>query len=208
MDIDTHTKGETSLSMQTFTNKLMKTFSIPTWPYPITTPGRTDVKIKKGEEPEPNTTYRSKVGGLNWLSMCVRYDIVYATKEFSRVLAEPTKTAKQSSTGHCNTLTKLATHAYNTNAQRCSTFHPHSHERNPQTWPILTLLTIASPMVFLNKTKVGKWFKVQPSGPFGKAGGSRQSATKCRKKIGFFRPFPGFFIMHLKGLYFLPLADS
>ena len=93
MDITTRKKGETSLSMQTFTNKLMKTFSIKRWPYPITTPGRTDVKIKKGEEPEPNTTYRSQVGGLNWLSMCIRYDIVYATKELSRVLAEPTTMA-------------------------------------------------------------------------------------------------------------------
>ncbi len=151
MDIDTHTKDETSLSMQTFTNKLMKTFSIHTWPYPITTPGRTDVKIKNGEEPEPNTTYRSKVGDLNWLSMCVRYDIVYATKELSRVLAEPTIQQTQYSTGHCNTFTKPVAHAYTTNARRCSTFHPRSHERNPQTWSIPTLLTTVSVTAFLKK---------------------------------------------------------
>ena len=93
MDIDTRVKGGTSLSMITFTDKLMKTFDIKGWPYPITTPGRTDVKICKGESPESNETYRSKVGGLNWLSMCLRFDIVYATKELSRVLSEPTTTA-------------------------------------------------------------------------------------------------------------------
>ena len=93
MDIETRTKGETSISMTTFTNKLMKQFEIQKWPYPITTPGRTDIKIQKGENPEINETYRSKVGGLNWLSMCLRFDIVYATKELSRVLSEPTQTA-------------------------------------------------------------------------------------------------------------------
>ena len=48
MDIETRTKGETSISMTTFTNKLMKQFEIQRWPYPITTPGRTDIKIQKG----------------------------------------------------------------------------------------------------------------------------------------------------------------
>ena len=71
----------------------MKKFDIKGWPYPITTPGRTDVKICEGESPESNETYRSKVGGLNWLSMCLRFDIVYATKELSRVLSEPTAIA-------------------------------------------------------------------------------------------------------------------
>jgi hypothetical protein len=92
MDIDTRTKGETSISMITFTNKLMKQFEIQRWPYPITIPGRTDIKIQKGENPESNDTYRSKVGGLNWMSLCLRFDIVYATKELSRVLSEPTQT--------------------------------------------------------------------------------------------------------------------
>jgi hypothetical protein len=44
------------------------------------------------EQPENNKQYRSKVGSLNWLTMGIRYDVVYATKELSRVLVEPTKT--------------------------------------------------------------------------------------------------------------------
>ena len=36
---------------------------------------------------------------LNWLSMGLRYDLVYTTKELSRTLAEPTKHRTKSSTG-------------------------------------------------------------------------------------------------------------
>ena len=63
------------------------------YPGEIITPGRTDKKVVRGQEPETNEEYRSHVGTLNWLSMGIRYDIVYTTKELSRVLNEPTKTA-------------------------------------------------------------------------------------------------------------------
>ena len=43
----------------------------------------------------PNSSYRSHVGSLNWLSMGLRYDLVYTTKELSRALAEPTKTSNE-----------------------------------------------------------------------------------------------------------------
>ena len=62
---------------------------------PILTPGRTDKKIVKGVDIEPNDKYRSKVGILNWLTMGIRMDLVYITKELSRVLAEPTKIANE-----------------------------------------------------------------------------------------------------------------
>ncbi len=61
----------------------------------ILTPGRTDRKIIKGLDPQPNEKYRSKVGILNWLTMGIRMDLVYITKELSRVLAEPTKIANE-----------------------------------------------------------------------------------------------------------------
>ncbi len=64
-----------------------------TYPGEIITPGRTDKKVVRGQEPEPNQEYRSHVGTLNWLSMGIRYDIVYTIKELSRVLNEPTKVA-------------------------------------------------------------------------------------------------------------------
>ncbi len=65
------------------------------YPGEIITPGRTDKKIIRGENIEENRDYRSHIGtlNLNWLYMGVRYDIVYTTKELSRVLSEPTATA-------------------------------------------------------------------------------------------------------------------
>ena len=54
--------------------------------YPVLTPGRTDKKIVREQEPEENDKYRSHVGALNWLTMCLRYDLTYTTKELSRVL--------------------------------------------------------------------------------------------------------------------------
>jgi hypothetical protein len=81
--------------MTTFTAKMLKTFSVEPWPYPIITPGRTDVKIIRGENLESNESYRSKVGSLNWLTMGLRMDLVFTTKELSRVLTEPTKEANQ-----------------------------------------------------------------------------------------------------------------
>ncbi len=32
---------------------------------------------------------------MNWLTMCLRYDLAYTTKELSRVLQEPTKIANE-----------------------------------------------------------------------------------------------------------------
>jgi hypothetical protein len=78
--------------MHTFTSKMMNTLSIHDHhPGDVLTPGRTDKKIVRGVDPEPNDKYRSKVGSLNWLTMGIRYDVVYTTKELSRVLFEPTK---------------------------------------------------------------------------------------------------------------------
>ncbi len=59
---------------------------------PLQTPGRTDKKIVRAQDPEINEKDRSHVGALNWLTMCLRYDLTYTTKELSRVLQEP-KTA-------------------------------------------------------------------------------------------------------------------
>jgi hypothetical protein len=94
LDLKLPKPGEITLSMHTFTSKMVTALSITDhYPGDIFTPGRTDKKIVRGEQPENNEQYRSKVGSLNWLTMGVRYDVVYATKELSRVLAEPTKTA-------------------------------------------------------------------------------------------------------------------
>ncbi len=82
------------LSMSTFTKKLKETFKIPDSP-PIQTPGRTDRKIIRGQDIQPDDTYRSKVGSLMWTTMGIRYDIIYTVKELSRVLQEPTKIAHE-----------------------------------------------------------------------------------------------------------------
>ncbi len=74
--------------------KLKETFQI-TDTLPILTPGRTDKKIIRNEQPEPDPTYRFKVGSLMWTTMGTRYDITYTVKELSRVLQEPTKTARE-----------------------------------------------------------------------------------------------------------------
>ncbi len=66
--------------MTTFTNKMLLALSVKLWPYPILTPGRTDIKIIRGDNIEPNETYRSKVGSLNWLTIGLRMDLVYTTK--------------------------------------------------------------------------------------------------------------------------------
>ncbi len=80
--------------MHTFTSKMIDALQVRDgYPGEILTPGRTDKKIVRGEGIEPNDTFRSKVGSLNWFTTGIRYDIVYTTKELSRVLAEPTKTA-------------------------------------------------------------------------------------------------------------------
>ena len=91
-DLDVQ-EGKTSISMEAFTEKLKKSLPVDDEPKQIVTPGRTDIKIIRGQSPEPNGKYRQHVGGLNWLCMGLRYDLVYTTKELSRVLNEPTKDA-------------------------------------------------------------------------------------------------------------------
>ena len=95
LDITTNIPGTTTISMTTFTTKMLNAMSVTPWPYPVITPGRTDIKIIRGENLESNDTYRSKVGSLNWLTMGLRMDLVFTTKELSRVLTEPTKEANQ-----------------------------------------------------------------------------------------------------------------
>jgi hypothetical protein len=96
LDITNPKKGEITLSMESFTKKMTTALQFtPTHDGPVLTPGRTDKKVIKGLDPEPNEHYRSKVGILNWLTMGVRFDLVYVTKELSRVLAEPTKIANE-----------------------------------------------------------------------------------------------------------------
>ncbi len=82
--------------MHSFTSKLQEALHLrdDVWG-PLQTPGRTDKKIVRGQDPEINDKYRSHVGALNWLTMCLRYDLTYTTKELSRVLPEPTKTANE-----------------------------------------------------------------------------------------------------------------
>jgi hypothetical protein len=80
--------------MQTFTRKLKDTFQIPDTPI-VLTPGRTDKKIIRDQDPQPDPTYRSKVGSLMWTTMGIRYDITYTVKELSRVLQQPTKIARE-----------------------------------------------------------------------------------------------------------------
>ena len=94
LDLTQRKDGTITLSMNTFTEKLNEAFQIPNT-LPILTPGRTDKKIIRHEEPEPDPTYRSKVGSLMWTTMGTRYDITYTVKELSRVLQEPTKTARE-----------------------------------------------------------------------------------------------------------------
>ncbi len=62
---------------------------------PVLTPGRTDKKINRTDDTEPNDKYRSHVGSLNWLTMGLRYDLAFVTKELSRILDKPTHTANE-----------------------------------------------------------------------------------------------------------------
>ncbi len=96
LDLTITKPGLISLAMHTFTSKMIATFSIhDDHPGDVLTPGRTDKKIVRDEDPKPNDKYRRQVGSLNWLTMGIRYDVVYTTKELSRVLSEPTKIASE-----------------------------------------------------------------------------------------------------------------
>ncbi len=61
----------------------------------VLTSGRTDKKVNREDEHSLNDKYRSYVGTLNWLSMGLRYNIAFTTKELSRVLDKPTKIANE-----------------------------------------------------------------------------------------------------------------
>jgi hypothetical protein len=78
LDVSHPKPGEITLSMKSFSTKMEEVLQLPG---DILTPGRTDKKIIRGQKPEDNDEYRSHVGTLNWLSMGVRFDIVYTTKE-------------------------------------------------------------------------------------------------------------------------------
>jgi hypothetical protein len=71
MDIEHVKLGEIRLSMNTFTTIMIDALGISQHDlaYPILTPGRTDKKIVREQEPEENEKYRSHVGALNWLTM-------------------------------------------------------------------------------------------------------------------------------------------
>jgi hypothetical protein len=53
------------------------------------------VIYRRRQDPEKNEQYRSHVGAMNGLTMCLRYDLAYTTKELSRALQEPTETANE-----------------------------------------------------------------------------------------------------------------
>jgi hypothetical protein len=94
LDITHKEPGEITLSMETFSKKMEQMLNLQdTFPGDIFTPGRTDKKVIRGENLEENKEHRSHVGTLNWLCMGVRYDLVYTTKELSRIRSEPTATA-------------------------------------------------------------------------------------------------------------------
>ena len=96
LDLTIPQPGEINLSMKTFTSKMKEVLEIEDSYYgDILTPGRTDKKINKHEDKEENLQYRSHVGSLNWLTMGLRYDLAFVTKELSRVLNAPTKTANE-----------------------------------------------------------------------------------------------------------------
>ena len=96
LDLNCTQPEKIQLSMKSFTSKMKDVLQIPDDFYgEILTPGRTDKKINKTEEHEENDRYRSYVGSLNWLTMGLRYDLAFTTKELSRVLNAPTKTANE-----------------------------------------------------------------------------------------------------------------
>ena len=93
MDIEQSPNKQTiSLSMKSFTKKMIEKFQIPMGSHPLLTPGRTDIKISRDDvrPKEEDDQFRSKVGSLSWLTLGLRYDLAYSTKELSRVLDQPT----------------------------------------------------------------------------------------------------------------------
>jgi hypothetical protein len=134
LDINTNVPGQTSISMITFTTKMLTALSVTSWPYPIVTPGRTDVKIIRGENLESNETYRSKVGSLNWLTMSLRMDLVFTTKELSRVLTEPTKEANQIVARTLQYVEQTKHAQLEFQRERMLNYTPPKKHANPMTW--------------------------------------------------------------------------
>jgi hypothetical protein len=96
MDINQQVNGTISLSMKSFTEKLQATLNITDdEPSSILMPGRTDKKIIRDEDIINDPTYRSKVSSIMWLTLCLRYDLIYTVKELSRVLQQPTALAQE-----------------------------------------------------------------------------------------------------------------
>jgi hypothetical protein len=85
-----HAAGTFEISMKTFTDKFLVSVGITKpHPYPVFTPGLTNMKIIRSDDapraPTPDPLYRNKTGSMNWLTMGLRFDLNYATKELSRV---------------------------------------------------------------------------------------------------------------------------
>jgi hypothetical protein len=96
LDITHPEPGELTLSMTTFTSKMCDILNLEDNLFgDVLTPGRTDKKVNRDDQHEPDDKYCSFVGTLNWLSMGLRYDIAFITKELSRVLDKPTKIANE-----------------------------------------------------------------------------------------------------------------
>jgi hypothetical protein len=66
MDIEHSALGHVTLFINTSTTKLQQAFDIKddVWSG-LQTPGRTDKKIVKGQDPEKNEQFRSHVGAMN-----------------------------------------------------------------------------------------------------------------------------------------------
>ena len=96
LDITHHRKGEITLSMESFTTKMKDVVQLSDNLFgEVLTPGRTDRKISRDDPHEPNDKYRSYVGTLNWLSMGLRYDMAFVTKELSHPCPGQTHTYRK-----------------------------------------------------------------------------------------------------------------
>jgi hypothetical protein len=90
MDIEHTRAGEIKLSMKSFTSKLQEEDETMSGAFFEHLEEQT-----KNSDPEHDVKYRSHVDALNWLTMYLRFELTYTTKELSRTLQEPTKTAKE-----------------------------------------------------------------------------------------------------------------
>ncbi len=96
LDLDIQQPGDIKLSMRSFTSKMQQVMEInDPFPGEVATPGRTDKKINRLDEHQANDKYRSHVASLNWLTMGLRYDLAFVTKELSRMLTAPTQVGNE-----------------------------------------------------------------------------------------------------------------